>query len=188
MAVGVEVGGIHFRQMDVMNADVTRQRQAVVFGTPHHLDAGTAGQAGQVNARAGFPHQQQDGGQRDGFRRHRYRRESQPRGDNTVVRDTLARQMGVLRTQPDRQLESLGVFHRAQQHLRVDQRRVGLAERDAAGLGELGHFGDALALQFLGQRADRVHARPRHVFGTELEHFDQAGFVQRRVGIRRTGQ
>jgi hypothetical protein len=37
----------------------------------------------------------------------------------------------------------------------VDERGVD------ARLGELGHLGDALATQALGQRADRVHARQR---------------------------
>ena len=59
--------------------------------------------------------------------------------------------------QPDAVAEGRRVLHRAQQHLRVDERRVGLRERDAAGLGELAHFGERRALRARpsARRSDR---------------------------------
>ncbi len=79
-------------------------------------------------------------------------------------------------------------MHGAQQNLGVEHGRVGLAEGDAAGFGEFGHFGQALAGQLFGQRADRIDVgelrQPRPV----LEHLDEAGLVERRVGVGRAGE
>jgi hypothetical protein len=54
--------------------------------------------------------------------------------------------MRVLRPQPDVIAEGRGVLHRAQQYLRVRQRRIGMRKGDAARVGELAHFGDRVAL------------------------------------------
>jgi hypothetical protein len=65
---------------------------------------------------------------------------------------------------------------------------VGLAEGDAAGLVELRHFGQALALQLRGQGADGIDVGELGQAGAVGEHFDQAGLVQHRVGVGRAGQ
>ena len=81
--------------------------------------------------------------------------------------------------------ERARVLHRAQQHLRVGERVVGLRERDAARFGELAHLGQLLAGQALRQRADRIDVglveHPRAV----LQHFDESGLVERRIGVGR---
>jgi hypothetical protein len=55
-------------------------------------------------------------------------------------------------------------------------------------LRQFGHFGEALALQLHGQRADRMHMGEFRAARTMRQHFHQAGFVQHRVGVRRAGQ
>ena len=44
------------------------------------------------------------------------------------------------------------------------------------------------ALEAERQRADRVDVRLVEVLGAELEHFDQPRFVERRIGVGRTGE
>jgi hypothetical protein len=39
-----------------------------------------------------------------------------------------------------------------------------------------------------GERAERIHVRLVQVARAELEHLDQAGLIQHRVGIRRAHQ
>jgi hypothetical protein len=78
-----------------------------------------------------------------------------------------------------------GVLQGAQQYLGVGQRHLGLAEGDAAGLGQRQHFGQHLALQVAGQRAQREYTRGVEFFGTKAQHLHQAGLVQHRVGIGR---
>ena len=74
------------------------------------------------------------------------------------------------------------------QHLGVEHGRVGLAEGDAAGLGEFGHLGQALAGEVDGERADRIDVGELGQARAVLEHFDQARLVERRVGVGRAGE
>ena len=126
--------------------------------------------------------------ERDGLGARRNRRQSQPHGDLAVVRDAAPGQMRVLRPQPDVIAEGRGVLHRAQQHLRVRQRRVGMRKGDAARVGELAHFGDGVAPESGRKRADRVHVSQVERARAMLEHLHQAGLVQRRVGVGRAGE
>ena len=112
-------------------------------------------QPAQVHAHAGLAHEREDRRQRDRLGDRRNRRQAEPRRDLAVVRDAAAAEVRILRPQPDAIAEGRRVLHRAQQHLRVDERRVGLRERDAAGLGELAHLGQRVAL-----RAARSARRP----------------------------
>jgi hypothetical protein len=79
-------------------------------------------------------------------------------------------------------------LQRALQHLHVDDGHLGLAKANAAGLGELGHFGQHLALEAARERAQREHARQVQLFGAELEHVHQARLVEHRVGVGRAHQ
>ena len=63
-----------------------------------------------------------------------------------------------------------------------------MRERHAAGLGELAHLRDGVALQAYRQRADRIHMRLVERARTMLEHLDQSGLVERRIGIGRAGK
>jgi hypothetical protein len=114
--------------------------------------------------------------------------ETKPGGNLAIVGDTAPGKVRILRLQPDRKAEGGGVLHGAQQHLGVDHGDVGLAEGDAAGLGQFRHLGQALAGQANGQGADRVNigelGQPRPV----TQHLDEAWFVERRIGIGRAGQ
>ena len=75
------------------------------------------------------------------------------------------------------------------QHVEVGERRVGLREGDAARLAQLGHLGEALALQPHGERAERIDARAvRAPARATLEHLHQPGLVERRIGVRRAGE
>src|SRR6185437_14374829 len=111
-----------------------------------------------------------------------------PRRDLAVVRDAAAGEVCVLRAEPHRIGERLRILQRTAQHLRIGERSIGMREGDASGLGQLAHLRDVLALEADRQRAHRIDVclveRSRPV----LEHFDQAGFVQRRVRVRRAGE
>ena len=50
------------------------------------------------------------------------------------------------------------------------------------------HLGQALAAELGGERAHRMHSREVQAARAVHQHLDQPGFVQRRIGIRRTGQ
>ena len=65
---------------------------------------------------------------------------------------------------------------------------VGLAEADAAGLGELGHLGQRFAGEAARQRAERKDAGEVEIAGAELEHLDQARLVEHRLGVGRADQ
>jgi len=129
-------------------------------------------------------HQLDDGEDGDGLGRHGHARQAQPRGQRAAGGDALA-EVAVLRAQPHGVAEGAGVGERALQHLRVAQRHVGLAEADAAGLGELGHLGQHAAGQAARERPQREEARGLQLLGAELEHLDQAGLVEHRVGVGR---
>ncbi len=104
------------------------------------------------------------------------------------MRHTVSRQRRILRAQPHAEAERRGVLQPAQQHVIVADDGIGLRERHAAGVDELGHLGELHALERLRQRADRVNVRLVEILGAELEHFDQPRFVQRRIGVRRAGE
>ena len=158
------------------------------LGAAHQFEPGRRGQPAQVHAAAGVAHQVEDRVQRDGFGSDRDAGKPQSRRHRSAVRDAVARQVRILRAQPDREAVGVRIQHRAQQHLRVEDRRAGLREADATGLGQFGHLGDRLAVQSDGQRAERIQARLVEPARAVLEHLDQARLVERRVGVRRARQ
>ncbi len=52
--------------------------------------------------------------------------------------------------------------------------------------GQLDHLGDRLALEPHRQRAERIHVRLMQLLRAELEHFDEARFIEHGIGIGRT--
>ncbi len=136
----------------------------------------------------GLAGQLQHGRQGDRLRRHRDAGQTEPGRHFAVVGDALAGEEGILRLQPDRKIEGRRVHHGAQQHLGIDDGVVGLAEGDAAGLVQLRHLGQCLALQLRGQGADGMDVGELGQAGAVGQHFDQAGLVKHRVGVRRAGQ
>jgi hypothetical protein len=123
----------------------------------------------------------------DGLGRHRHAAQAQAGGQRSAGSHALA-QVPVLRAQPHGVAKGGGVLQRALQHLGVDQRHLGLAEAHTAGLGQLGHLGQHLALQAARQRAQREHPGLVQLFSAELQHLHQAGLVQHRVGVGRADQ
>ncbi len=140
-----------------------------------------------MHARLGAAHQLDDGEDRDGLGRHRHAGEAEPGGERTAGGHALA-EVAVLRAQPHGVAEGARIEHRALQHLRIGQRHVGLAEADAAALGELGHLGQHAAGQAARECAEREQARARQLAGAEGEHLDQAGLVEHGVGVGRAHQ
>ena len=102
--------------------------------------------------------------------------------------NTATRQRGILRAQPHGDIKRGRVLHGVIQHLIVGERHVGVRKRNTAGFAQLRHLGELHALQALGQRTDGIHTRLVQVARAELEHFNQARFIQRRVGVRRAGE
>ncbi len=188
MAMRVEPADVDVAQVHVMDRDVAGDRQARLFRRPHARDSVVRRQPRQMHVHAGRAHQLEDGLERDGLGAGRDRRQAQPRRHFAVVRDAAPGKMHILRPQPHAIAKGRRVLQRAQQHLRVGERRVRLRERDAAGLRELAHFGDRFALQTDGQRADGIDVRLIEQARAMLEHLDQARLVERRIGVRRAGQ
>jgi hypothetical protein len=131
--------------------------------------------------------QLEHGVQRDHLGRDRYAGQAEPGRQRAAGHHALA-EPEVLRPQPDAVAEGGGVLQRTLQHLGVDDRHVGLAEGDAAGLGQLDHLGQHLALQAARERAEREHARLVALLGAELEHLHQAGLVEHRLCVGRADQ
>jgi hypothetical protein len=132
--------------------------------------------------------QLQCGGDGDRFGRDRDAGQPEPGGDFAIVGDALAGEKLVLRPQAYRVAESGGVLHGAQQQLRVDDRMLGLREGDTAGARQGVHFGQFLARQLLGQRADRIDPRQAKRFAAPDEALDEPRFIERRLGVGRAGE
>ena len=186
--VGIEEADVGVGHVQVVHADVDAEVQAFLLGGADQVQAGGGRDAAQVHARAGGAHQFEDRVQRDGLGHHRHARQAQARRQRAAVGHAAAADVGVLRTQPHGVAEGLGVLHGAQQHGGVEDRFLGLGEADAAGFGQFGHLGQRLALQAHGQRAQRVHIGLVEHARAVLEHFDQAGFVEHRIGVGRAHQ
>ncbi len=141
-------------------------------------------------ARAGTERSQQleDRQQRDRLVARRHRRQAESRRDRTARRDAAATEIRVLRPPPDREAERLRVLQRAQQHLRVGDRHVRLREADATGVAQLGHLGQRDAGEPDRQRAERMDVRAVQRPCAMLQHLDQPGLVERRIGVGRTDQ
>jgi hypothetical protein len=104
------------------------------------------------------------------------------------MRHAILAQKGILRLQPDREIEGGGILQCTHQHLRVDHRYAGLAKGNAAGLVQFGHLRQSLAGQAEGEGADGIDMGKTSMPGAVLEHLDQARFVEGRIGVRRAGQ
>ena len=137
---GIEVADVDVGQMQMVHAHVAGDRQALGLGTANQLDAGGTAQSTQMNPRAGVAHKLEDRVQRDRLGDRRHAREPHSRGQRTLRRNAGAEE-SVVRPQPCRVAEGRRVLQRAVQHQRVLHRHLGLREADAAGLGQLGHFG-----------------------------------------------
>ena len=93
-----------------------------------------------------------------------------------------------LPVRPHREVEGRGVLHRAHQHRVVDDGYVGLAEREAAGVEQLRHFGQAFAGEADRECADRIDVGAVELLCAIAQHLDQAGFIERGVGVGRDGE
>jgi len=119
--------------------------------------------------------------------RHGYAAQAHARGQRAAGHHALA-QPEVLRPQPDAVAKGGGVLQGALQHLGVDDRQLGLPKADAAGLAELHHISERLALEAARERPERKHPRLAQLLRPRLEHVHQAGFVEHRVGVGRADQ
>ena len=169
--------------------DVARDRQALALRRAHErhalraTTAGTGARARRSRARARGSSTARSSRRSAECRRGRGASRSRRR-----ARRRRAPMCGSLRPQPQRIAERRRVLHRAQQQLRVDERNVGLRERDASCFGELGHLGQRLPCKPDRQRADRIDVRLVERARAVLQHLDQARLVERRIGVRRTGE
>jgi hypothetical protein len=144
-----------------------------------------------MHARAGIAGQLQDGGQGDGFGGH-WDAVAGPGGcDFAVVGHAVARQEGVLRLQPD------GVSrrwpHTAWRAAIPGCRRwrdwPGRRRRQPASASSAISVSRSPLSQLDGQRTDRIDVGELgQALGAVRQHLDQAGFVERRVGVGRAGQ
>ena len=183
----VKVTNIQVDQVQRVDTHVAGQRQALGLGLADQLQTVSAAQPAQVYPRARRPDQFNDGVDGDGFGRHRDSGQAHARCERTAG-DHAGAEVAVLRAQPDGIAEGARVLHRAQQHLGVSQRLFSLPEADASGPGERHHFGQHLTGQSARQRAQRVDACLAQFLRAELQHLDQARFVEHRVGVGRAHQ
>ena len=170
-----------------MDARVARHRQPLGLRLADQVDAGCAAEAAQVDTRAGVADELEDRRQRDGFGQRGHAGEAETRRERPLGGDAVA-EPGIVRPQPHRIAEGRRVLQGAVQDKRVADGDVGLREADAARFAELGHLRQLLALQPLRQGAERIEAREIQILGAELEHLDEARFVEHGVGIGRADQ
>ena len=111
--------------------------------------------------------------------------QTQSRGHGAAGGDAVGSEPGILGAQPEGVAEGTRVLHGAHQHVGVGNGDIGLREGDAAGFGQLGHFGQDLALEPDGDGAQRIDVCLVELARAVLEHFDQARFVQDGVGVGR---
>ena len=180
-----EPADVDVGQVEVMNRDVARDRQALALGGANQRHALRARQAAQVNPDAGLADERQDGRQRDRLGEARDAGEPQAGGDLAVMRDSGTADVRIVGTQPEPVAEGRRVLHRAPHEVGVDERDVGLRERDAARLAELAHLGERRARKPHGERADGIDVRLVERARAVLQHLDQSRLVERRIGIGR---
>ena len=183
----VKVADVVFGQQQRVDGDVSRHVQAFGLGAAHQLHTRSAGQAAQVNAGFCTANQLKNRVQRNGFGRHWHARETHARCQRTAGGNALA-QVLVLWAQPHGIVKGAGVGHGALQRLNAGQWHIGLTKGDAAGFGQLGHFGQRLALEADSQRTHGEQAGFVLLFGAELEHFHQTLLVEHGVGVRQADQ
>jgi len=87
----IEETDVVFGEQQVMHANVAGDRQAVVLRPLHQGDTGRRGNPGQMDAATGVTHELDDGGDGDGFGRHRNASQTEAAGNFTFVRDAVAR-------------------------------------------------------------------------------------------------
>ena len=184
---GVEVADVDVGQMELVDADVAGDRQALGLGAPHQFHARRAAQAADVHPSAGVAHQFEQGVERDGFGNHRHAAQTHAGGQGPLGGHAAA-QVAVLSAQPGGVAKGRGVLQRAVQHQCVVQRDLSVREADAAGLRQFGHLGQHLAGQPPCERSQRIQVRLVEVARAKLQHLDQAGLVQRRVGVGQAHQ
>ena len=130
-----------------MNAHVATDFETARLGCTHQRNTTCAGEAREVNAATGLAQQIQNRANRNRFRAHRNARQTQARSDFTIVRNAAARQVRIFRTQPHGVTVGGRILQRAIEHHRIDDGHVRVGESHATRLGELDHFGKALAAQ-----------------------------------------
>ncbi len=188
VAVRVEVAEVELREVQVVRAHVAGDRQPLALGHADHLDRLARRQPAEVHAGAGDADELEDRAERDRLGERRDPRQPEPRRDLAVVGDAAFGEMRILRAQPHGEPEGRRVLQRAPQDLRVGERDLGLRERDAAVVAQLGHLGEALALELGGERTDRIDAREVEAGRAPREHLDQPRLVERRIGVGRAGE
>ena len=94
----------------------------------------------------------------------------------------------ILRLQADRVIERGGIVHGAHQHLRIEDRLLGLRKSDATGTGETVHLGKPGTGKLLRQRTNRENACQTKRLTAAYQTLDEPRLVERRIGIGRTRQ
>jgi hypothetical protein len=158
-ALRVEPADVDVAKMKVMDGDVASHRKPLPLRGAHHVHAFavdsrqmcTCTPVVRTSARIEASAIVSAAGGIEG--------KAEARRNFAFVRDAALREMRVLRPQPHAVAERRRVLHRAKQHAGVDQRRLGLRERDTAGFGELAHLGELDALERTRQRSDRIDVR-----------------------------
>ena len=181
----VEVANVGINQVQAVDADIRRDRQAFRLGTRQQRHTGGAADAADMHARPGHPDQLENCVQRNRFCHHRYTAQAQP-GRQCAAGSHTTAQPAVLRAQPDGVAKTGCILQRAQQHLGIGQWHLGLAEAHTAGLCQLHHLGQRFALQGACQSTQRKDPRLVLLFGAKLEHFNQTWLVEHGVGVGRT--
>ena len=187
-AAGVKKTNVHFGHVRVVNRDVASDWQTFFLGSPHQVNRTCAREPGQMHACAGEPHQFEYAQQPDRLGFGQNPCQPQTRRDLALVRHAFSSEMRIFRAQHHGVAVGGRVLQRAVQHLRINQRRICLRERDAAVAFQLSHLGETHALQPERERAGRKHARATQVFRAVAQHFNQAGLIENRVGVRRADQ
>ena len=183
----VKVTNVGIGQVQRVDADVTRDIQAIELGLAHQRHAGGAAEPTQMHPGTGDPHQLKNDVQGNGFSRYRHATQAQPRGQRATGRHTAAQKI-LLRAQPDRVTKGAGVLKCPLHHLGVGQGHLGLAEGNTARLGQLQHLGQGFAFELAGQCPQRVDMALVELFGPKAQHLDQTRLIEHGVGVRRAHQ
>ncbi len=176
------------REDQLVQRYIGGHRQAQGLGLGDQPRATGAGDLAEVRTHAALFHQQQVARQGHGFGAFRDARQAEEAGHGTFVGQAALGQVAVLGVEHHRQVEGGGILQGAGQGTVVGDFLQAVAKRYATGVTQGHQFGQLLALQALGQGADRVDLAVGGFAGAVKDKFGYRRGVQHRLGLWRAAQ
>ena len=183
----IEPADVDVAQVQVMHGDVAGDRQALALRGPHHRHAFGGREPAQVDATPVSRTSARIVASAMVSAARGNRRQAEARRDLAVVRDAAAREMRVLRRAARRGDRTSRAYCIARSSTRVSASGASACENATHPASASSPISvSSTPARPHGQRADRIDVRLVERARAVLQHLDQPGLVERRIGVRRT--